>query len=457
MQNGHISYWLSRPDAPQCPVTETLIKDDSVDVAIVGGGLTGMWTAWALKQRDPSLSVAVLEAEHIGYGASGRFLGWLSAKEVGARKVYAQSAGREAILELERQLVKAMDDSVEILGAQEIRADRGGWLKLARSASEQARLDGYLAECKAYGVGDTQVEALDARQAYDRVRMTRLTGALYFPDMYSVDPARMIFRLARLVLDAGVTVYTHSRVDTVTPGEVRVGSRTVKAKKIVVATEGYTRTLPGHRRQIIPLNAAAVVTEPLTDDQWDAIGWKPVCGISAMAHTYFSGNRTFDGRILFGGRGRPYRFGSDVGSDGLVDQRSVDKILADFADCFPQISVQPAHAWCGVLGVSRDWSPFIEFDSTSSILQVGAYFGTGTTATHLAGKIAADLILGRRTDLTNAPWIRPSPRNWEPEPLRWVGATGLFGVYKLADWMEGKFQMSKTSTIASLADKITGR
>jgi glycine/D-amino acid oxidase-like deaminating enzyme len=102
-----------------------------------------------LKQRDPSLSVVVLEAEQIGYGASGRFQGWLSAKEVGARKVYARNSSREAMRQFEQQLVRAMDEVVDILGANEIRADRGGWLKLARSASEQARLDAYLAECRA--------------------------------------------------------------------------------------------------------------------------------------------------------------------------------------------------------------------------------------------------------------------------------------------------------------------
>jgi glycine/D-amino acid oxidase-like deaminating enzyme len=456
MNNGQVSFWLSRPGAPVPPATAQLTEDLDADVVIVGGGLSGLWTAWALLQAEPSTSVAVLEARQLGYGASGRFGGWLSAKEVGNRSVYARGAGgRAAVMENDQLLRRAMTDVVDILGADAIDAQHGGWMKVARSPSEQQRIEGYLAKNRQWGVDADRLRLLSADEAYELVRMTRLTGALYSPDMFSVDPAKMLFRLAHLVIDAGGAVFTRSRVDTIEPGVVTVGNHRVRARHVVIATEGYSSTQSGQRRQVLPLNSALLITEPLTAEQWNLVGWDGVSGISGSAHTYFYGNRTRDGRIIFGGRGRPYRFGSGVDRNGEVAPRTVEALMAGLDEVFPQVRLRPAHAWCGVIGVSRDWSPYI--DVGDGIVRMGAYFGTGTTATHLAGRIVADLLLERDTMLTASPWIRPAPRKWEPEPLRWIGATGLFGVYTLADRLEERSSSPRTSRLALLADRIAGR
>jgi glycine/D-amino acid oxidase-like deaminating enzyme len=458
VNNGRVSFWLSRPDAPIPPPTNQLAGDTEVDVAIVGGGLSGLWTAWALLQADPSLSVAVLESKSLGYGASGRFGGWLSAKEVGNRSVYARGrGGRDAVLANDELLRRSMVDVVDVLGADAIDAQHGGWMKIARSPSEQLRIEAYLEKSRQWGVGEERLRMLTAAEAHERVHMTRLTGALYSPDMFSVDPAKMVFQLARLVLDAGGKVFTRSHVDAIRPGAVVVGEHQVSARQIVVATEGYTSAQPGQKRQVLPLNSALLVTEPLTPDQWKLVGWDGVSGISGSAHTYFYGNRTRDGRIVFGGRGIPYRFGSGVDRNGEVSPRTVDALMAGLADVFPQVHLRAEHAWCGVIGVSRDWSPYIDVDGDDGIIRMGAYFGTGITATHLAGRIVADLILKRRTELSESPWVRPAPRRWEPEPLRWIGATGLFGVYTLADRLESRSTSPRTSRLALLADRIAGR
>ncbi|AQT79944.1 FAD-dependent oxidoreductase [Mycolicibacterium litorale] len=443
-------------DAIAPPPTTTLDGNIDVDVAIVGAGLTGLWTAWALRELDPSMSVAVFDAHQIGYGASGRNCGWLSAKPVGLRNVLAQTAGREAVVDVEQALRRAMHDVVDILGSDAIDARHGGALQVARSASQQRRLDDYLAYSRSWGVGHDQLRALSGQEAFERVRVAGLTGALHTPDNYCVDPVKMLFALAERVVGAGVGVFTNSAVDNVTTGVLRVRGNTVRARRrVVVATEGYTSTQPGFRRNLLPLNSSMVVTEPLTDGQWEHVGWQHADGLSGSAHTYFYGQRTPDGRIAVGGRGKPYRFRSGFDDDGRVDQRTIGQLMVTLADLFPDVTLTPAHAWCGVLGVLRDWSPFVDADTQPGIIRVGGYAGQGLTAAHLAGRTVADLVTGRRP--TAAAWVRRMPRKWEPEPLRWIGANALYRAYTVADILEERSTTSRTSRLALAANAIAGR
>lgn len=458
MRNGHLSHWMSRDDL-DTPATVPVDRDEEVDVAIVGGGLSGLWTAWALTQADPTLSVAVFEAERLGFGASGRNGGWLSAKPVGIRDVLAREhGGRAGVLEIEQRLEESIHEVVDVLGAQNIDARHGGWMQVARSASEQNRIESYLAKSRSWGVDDGHLRLLTAGEARERVNIAGVTGALYSPDNYCVDPVKMLLALARTVQRAGVRIYTSSRVDTIEPGRLTVGAHTVRARRhVVVATEGYSSRQRGQRRRMLPLNSAMLVTDQLTDDQWEQIGWAHGDGVSGAAHTYFYGQRTPDGRIAIGGRGKPYRFASGVDRDGEVDQHTIAALTNLLADLFPQVPLAAAHAWCGVLGVTRDWSPFLDNDPSSKILRMGGYAGQGLTAAHLAGRIASDLILQGDTKLSTLPWVRQMPRRWEPEPLRWIGAHGLYRIYSIADVLEARAARPRTSRLALLADKIAGR
>ncbi|AWT51510.1 NAD(P)/FAD-dependent oxidoreductase [Mycolicibacterium smegmatis] len=454
-RNGNLSFWMSR-DNLRRPITTALDRSVDVDVAIVGAGLSGLWTAWALRQSDPSMSVAVFEAEELGFGASGRNCGWLSSKPVGIRSVLAKVAGRDAVLDTEAALREAMHDVVEILGADAIDARHGGATQVARSASEQRRIEAYVAANREWGVDETHLRLLSAAEASERVRIAGLTGAAHTPDNYCVDPTKMLFRLANLVAGLGVTLYTHSRVTSIEPGRLLVGPHRVNARRrIVVATEGYSSTEAGHKRNMLPLNSSMVITEPLTDEQWRAVGWSHADGVSGTAHTYFYGQRTPDGRIALGGRGKPYRFGSGFDDRGHIDEATVRALTHLLADMFPQVAITSAHAWCGVLGVTRDWSPFVHADG--AIVRMGGYAGQGLTASHLAARIAAGLVTDRHTPLTRLPWVRPMPRRWEPEPLRWIGATALYTAYRLADVAEARSNSDRTSPLALVANKISGR
>ncbi len=225
MKRGDISFWLTRPDAPAPPPTRTLHSDIDCDVAIVGGGLSGLWVAWALAQQRPELSIAVLEAERLGFGASGRNGGWMSAKQVGVRRALARGAGgAKAVTEMQDRLEQACVEVVDILGAQEIDARRGGWTQLARSVSELRRAENYVAESRRWNLDESSIRMMSAEETYERIHARGIMGAVHSPHNYCVDPVKMVFRLASLAMNAGAAVYTGARVTGITPGRLEVRS-----------------------------------------------------------------------------------------------------------------------------------------------------------------------------------------------------------------------------------------
>ncbi len=198
-------------------------------------------------------------------------------------------------------------------------------------------------------------------------------GAIYSPDCYRIDPVKALARLARLARDAGVAIYTGSRVtDLVDHGLVVNGHSVRVGRHTVVATEGYSSWEKGEKRRLLPMNSAMVVTEPLAGEDWAKIGWDGAECLSGSAHTFFYAQRTADDRIAIGGRGKPYRFGSATDKDGQVYQQTVEALDAALRELFPGISFELAHAWCGVIGVSRDWSPFVEVDEAAQVTHVAA-------------------------------------------------------------------------------------
>jgi glycine/D-amino acid oxidase-like deaminating enzyme len=213
----------------------------------------------------------------------------------------------------------------------------------------------------------------------------------------------------------------------------------------------------GLRRRWLPMNSAMIATEPLPAEVWDAIGWDGCETLGDLAHGFFYAQRTADGRIAIGGRAVPYRYASRIDNDGAVGQDTIDYLTHVLHTVLPQTHGVPiAHGWCGVLAVPRDWTATVRFDAASGLGEAGGYVGHGVTATNLAGRTFADLVLKRSTPLTALPWVGHRSRTWEPEPLRWLGVRGLYTAYKLADRQEAGGR-STTSPVAGIADRITGR
>ncbi len=449
--NGGVSFWYSQIGRPE--PGPPLPGDLECDVCIVGGGLTGLWTAYYLARAEPALRIAVLEAEFVGYGASGRNGGWLSAELPGSRERYAAGAhGTDGADLLATELRATVDEVIDVCEAEQIEADivRSGVLFTARSPAQLARLH---AEPPA-----PPARLLTGAEVTERIEIAGTLGGSFDPDCARVQPARLVQGLAGVVRRLGVEIHEQSRVTAIEPGIARTATGTVRAPYVLRCLEGYTAGLAGQRRTWLPMNSAIVVTEPLTDAQWGAIGWDGRELLGDLAHAYCYAQRTADGRIALGGRGIPYRFGSRTDVDGRTQAWTIESLRDTLADLFPSIAGVPlAQAWCGVLGVPRDWCASVSLDPATGLGWAGGYVGNGLSATNLAGRTLRDLVLGRDTDLRRLAWTNRQVRKWEPEPLRWLGVRAMYGLYRTADRRETANRHDRTSRVARFADLISGR
>jgi glycine/D-amino acid oxidase-like deaminating enzyme len=413
------------------------------DVVIVGGGFTGLWTAFYLLTAEPALDVLVLEAEHVGFGASGRNGGWVSALWPVGPDALARKAGRDAAA----AMVTALQETVDEVGraAESAGIDcgfrKGGTLALARSSAQVERALAEVAHSTAWGMG---TQWLSAAQARDRLAATNVHGATFNPHCARVHPRRLVDGLATAVRRLGARVVERARVTAIAPGEVHVTTPTDEARKVLArhvirATEAWTARLPGESRTIAPVYSLMVATEPLTENQWAQIGLAEAEVFSDHRHVVIYGQRTVDDRLAFGGRGAPYHFGSRI-------RPAFDHEAAVFADLrrtltglLPQLGgVEFTHAWGGPLGIARDWHPSVGHDPATGLGWAGGYVGDGVAATNLAGRTLADLVLGRHTSLTALPWVGHRSRRWEPEPLRWLGVNAGLRLAAAADREEAR-------------------
>ena len=454
MRNGHVSFWQWQlGSAPHRPA---LVGPESVDVAIVGGGYTGLWTAYYLATAEPGLRVAVLEARRCGYGASGRNGGWLTAALPGSAARYAEDRGRAAAVAMQRKMVGAVDEVIRVCAAEGIDADldKAGELSVAVSAAQAARLEELHGDEMRWGVDDAVMHSAAETDAL--VRVAGAQASRWWPHCARLHPAKLVRGLAAAVERAGVTVYEDSAVSAMTGRAARTDHGELRADMIVRATEGFTAQLPSLRRTWLPMNSCMIVTEPLPESTWASIGWSRPVTLGDQAHAYMYAQRTADGRIALGGRGVPYRYGSRTDHDGQVQARAVRELTAVLHRYFPATAdARIDHAWAGVLGVPRDWCAVVGIDRVGGMAWAGGYTGHGVASANLAGRTLRDLILERDTELTVLPWVGRTARAWEPEPLRWLGVRSLYAAYRTADRIERRG--GRTSVLAMLADRVSGR
>ncbi|MCL2455195.1 MAG: FAD-binding oxidoreductase [Micrococcales bacterium] len=415
---------------------EPLDGDTAADVTIVGGGLTGLWTAYYLHEADPSLDVLVIEAERVGFGASGRNGGWCSALFPAAGSRLARRYGAEAA----RSMRAAMRDTVVEVGraasAEGIDCDfhAGGSLTLARSRPQLERIEAAVAEDHRWG---DQTVLLSAAEASARADATGVRGGSWTPDSARVQPLRLVRGLAEVVRARGVRVAERTRVTQIAPGAVLTDHGRVRTRWSVRATEAWTPRIPGAHREIAPVYSLMVATEPLDDATWGRIGLAGSETFADARNVIVYGQRTADGRIAFGGRGAPYHRGSRVSPAFDRDERVFANLRAVLVEMFPTLAgVEITHAWGGPVGVPRDWCASVGLDARTGQGWAGGYVGDGVSTANLAGRTLADLVTGARTPLVSLPWVGHRSPRWEPEPLRWAGITAGLKVAERADAAE---------------------
>ena len=433
--------------------------DRSADVCIVGGGFTGLWTAYYLKRALPELDVVVLEREFAGFGASGRNGGWLYAGFNWGREAMVRSHGREAVIALQRTMQTTVDEVIGVCARERIDADivKHGVLRVARNEAQAQRLREHVAYERSWDLGPEDLLELDSHGLAERVRINKATRGTWSPYGARVQPAQLVRGLADAVEHLGVPIYEDTAVREIAPGVARSDRGSVRASYVLSCLEGFTAGIRGHRREWLPLNSAIVVTEPLAEAAWEQIGWEGVELIGDHAHAYIYAQRSSDGRIALGGRGVPYRYGSRIDHDGRTQRRTITQLTRILHGMFPAAAATPIeHAWCGVLAVPRDWSPVVALDHDTGLGLAGGYVGNGVATANLAGRTLRDLVLGEATALTRLPWVGRTVRSWEPEPLRWIGAHTVYALYRAADRREAR-GLAQTSRLATLANRLAGR
>jgi len=415
---------------------DPLGHDLDVDVAIVGAGYTGLWTAYYLRRANPNSSIAVIDQANVGFGASGRNGGWCSAIfPVGPRKL-AQMHGYEQANALRLAMQDAVDEVGAVACAEGMQIDfaKGGCMTLARNPAQFVRARADVESARDYGIEEHDLRLLSGEEARSITRAQGVLGAIYTPHCAALHPGRLVRQLADRVERAGVAIYEHSAARSIAPGMVVTDRGRIRAETIVRATEGYTARLPGLRRSLLPIYSLMIATEPLPEAAWEEIGLRGRETFTDHRHLRIYGQRTADGRLAFGGRGAPYHFGSAIRPAFDTDARIHAGLESLLAELFPVVAGHAiTHAWGGPLAIARDWHPSVGLDRETGIAWAGGYVGDGVATANLAGRTLSDLILGRNSDLTALPWVNRRSRRWEPEPLRWLGVNAGLQLVAAAD------------------------
>ncbi len=419
------SFWLETCDDDLSP-RPSLARSIDVDIAILGGGYTGLWTAYYLLRTNPSLKVAVLEKDIVGFGASGRNGGWCSSKFPVTPAMLAHRFGMESARALMLAMAEAVDEIARVCDAENIDAHfhRGGILTLARGEHHLPMIRSSFAAYQNLGLGQ-HYQLLTAEQACERISVTDVHGALFASENASVHPARLIRGLARAVESRGGVIYERTPVTSFEGGShprFLTPAGEVRAKEaIVLAGESYLTRLPALHRTLLPVYSLITLTEPLTSAQWDQIGWKNRESLASCNYTVDYLTRTSDGRILFGSRGAPYRFGSKISDDQDRHAPTHARIQSLLLEWFPMLQgIKFTHSWGGPVGMPRDWMPMADFDASAKIATARGYTGQGVSTTNLMGRILVELISGQRSSLSQLPPAQRRSPNWEFEPLRWM-------------------------------------
>ena len=437
----------------------SLPGDIVADVAIVGAGYTGLWTAYYLKRQQPDLRVIVIESEIAGFGASGRNGGWCLGEMAGDKDRLAVRHGRGPVMALMREMFSTVDEVGKVAAAEGIDCHfhKGGILTFATNTAQFVALHNLIQHERSWGFGDDDFRWLGPNELSESARVAGSQGALFTPHGAALHPARLARGLARVVEGLGVSIFEQTRAESIEPKMVRTNRGVVKADTVLRCTEAFTVRLPGQGRTYIPVYSLMIATEPLPSDFWDSVGFEDRPTFADARRLIIYGQRTLDGRLAFGGRGAHYHFRSKLDSSYEQERSVHDAVQKILWDLFPELgNATVTHRWGGAVAVPRDWQPSVRFDKETGMGHAGGYVGDGVAASNLGGRTLADLVLERDTDITRLPWVGHRSKKWEPEPLRWIGVNAASSLVPAID--RGEARSGRPSRVLGAALKrLTGR
>jgi len=419
-----VSLWMDRLGEDLIP-RASLAGDFETDIAIIGGGFSGLWTAYYLLERDPSLRVLVVEKEYCGFGASGRNGGWCEGGLAGGTEKYAKRSSLDEALRLEHAMFATVDEIKRVIESEGIDCgfQKGGVISVARNKPQAKRQVSAVQIARSRGFGQDILRLLEPEEARSYLNATDIHSGVFFSPSATIDPGRLVHGLALAVESRGGKIVEGTTVYSFEEKKVHTSHGEVSAEVIIQATEAFTRDLKGKKLDLLPVYSRMIATEPLSDSLMDDIGLATRPTFNDGRYIVIYGQRTEDNRIAFGGQGNPpYLYGSGIDSSIEGNEMSHEVVWRNLIDLLPQLKdVAITHRWGGVLAIPRNWLPGLRFEKTSGLGMLGGYVGEGVAAANLAGRTMADLVLDLETDLVSLPWVGVHSRRWEPEPLRWIG------------------------------------
>jgi len=451
-----LSYWFDSLES-ELEARPALERSTEVDVAIVGAGYSGLWTAYYLRRLRPDLRVAIVEAEVAGFGASGRNGGWATAHLSGLDGLLQNESRRSEAVALQHAMFDAVEEIGRVCSAEGIEADyeRGGTVHFATNSGQRQALKDHAAAWASWGFGGADCRWLEPEEVAKRVRPTQCLGGFYERHCAVLHPARLVRGLARTVEGHDAKLYESTPALRIEPGRVTTPGGELRAEVVVRATEAFTGSLPGFERALLPLHSWMIATEPLPDSVWQEIGLanREAFGDARRITTY--GQRTADGRLAFGARGT-YEFGSRIRTHFDPQHPHFQWMTETLRGFFPVLERHEiTHHWGGPLGVPRTWRPTLGLDRKTGMAWLGGYVGQGVAASNLAGRTLAELVAGHDTERTRLPWVAPPARRWEPEPFRWLGVQLISQAGARADSAEDAGR--RGGLVARLFREMTGR
>ncbi len=417
-----LPFWTDRPERPD-PRPALTGAAPRTDLLVVGGGFTGLWAALQAKEADPSRDVVVVEAGRIGDGASGRNGGFMAPSLThGLAQGVACWPGEMDTLD--RLATENFDGIVATLDRHGIDADlhRPGELTLALTEHQVPSVRESYELHRSHGA---PVELLDAAQARARVDSPRYLAGMFDPEVALVDPARLVWGLARAAESLGVRIHEHTRAtgfDAEGPGvRVRLDAGSIHAGRVVIGTNASQGVLRRFSAWVLPVYDHVLMTEPLTPAQLAAIGWEGREGLTDAGNQFHYYRRTLDDRVLFGGYDANYHFPGRI--DPVLEQDDASHgLLADhFLDLFPQLEgIRFTHRWAGVIDTTSRFTPVFGTALGGRMAYAVGYTGLGVASTRFGAAVALDLVDGRDTELTRLGMVRRKPVPFPPEPVRYA-------------------------------------
>ncbi|QZY30976.1 FAD-binding oxidoreductase [Nocardioides coralli] len=426
-------WWIEDlTDPPRFPA---LTGDHRTDLAVVGGGYTGLWTALRAKQRDPGRRVLLLESRRIGWAASGRNGGFCAAS-----LTHGEENGRSRW--------PAEYDELERLGAENL----AGIVKTVHDLDLDVQLEqtGELAVAvEEHQVAWLEEETVGRFLDTDAVR-AEVASPIYLAgrqvdDVALVHPARLAAELARAASDLGVEIVEDTHVTGLDaqrgtgPVVLRTGQDRVTADRVALGTNAFPALLRRHRPYTVPVYDYAVMTEPLSAEQLAEIGWQGRQGIGDVANQFHYYRRTADDRILFGGYDAVYRFGKQVRPAYEDRPESYRRLVSHLLTTFPQLEgIRVDHRWAGAIDTCSRFCAFWDLALQGRVAHAAGYTGLGVGATRFAADVMLDLLAGKDTERTRLEMVRRKPVPFPPEPVAALGIHATRWSLDRADHRQGR-------------------